>query len=680
MGKSFFRNLCKPSISLMNKLKYPQKFALIILSVVLLAASIIYLLLSNLQSQADFSRKENLGVEYINPLKDLLYSMQEYRYKLSEGQKPSSDEINKYIQMTDSVDEKLNETLQVDKDWESIKNDWNNADSYQKQTEAINKVIALISHINDTSNLVLDPDLDTYYLMDAYSLKLPNLLEKICQAEYFGIKTLSNRSNVKELTQTATLIDEINGLLDSGYKVIYGFNESVRSDLDAPFNKAYQKNKEFLSILNKVIDGKKISPQELNTISKQALDTNMQLYKAYALKEYELIAKRVKKYTDQMPVAVICTLLALLVIGYQLAGFYLSLMDSLSYLETNSEKIAGGDLTVQVNLGTKDEINDLAIIFNKMSDNLRNLVKEVSISVEDMFSGSQEMSSAVDQTSQGAQQVAQSVQQLASGSQQVSQNVENGVMNISKMNNVIKNVSEEANAISKIGDQTEINANQGKEHVIKAVGKIGSIKEVSGEISKNISELGKLSGEIEAIVDLIKNIASQTNLLALNAAIEAARAGEHGKGFAVVADEVKKLAAQSSEATGKITVMIKEIQEKTGIAVNTVNKASHEVDEGVAVINNTGVALENVIEQIKEVNNNIQKITKEIDGVAKNSDEVFHMVENIAAVTEQTAASAEEISSITEEQTANLEEINANSQTLARIAKNLQKQVAVFKV
>ena len=248
------------------------------------------------------------------------------------------------------------------------------------------------------------------------------------------------------------------------------------------------------------------------------------------------------------------------------------------------------------------------------------------------------------------------------------------------LRNIIQNISEEADYITTLSHDTENNANDGKNHVNNAVSKISSIKNVAAEISVTIGDLGELSSKIETIVDLIKNIAGQTNLLALNAAIEAARAGEHGKGFAVVADEVKKLASESENATGKITTMIKEIQDKTKVAVITMQKTSTEVEDGVKVINDAGLALETIIDHIKSTNAKIQSVTKEIDGVAKSSDEVVHMIESISSVSQETAASAEEIASITQEQTASLEEINANSQSLSKIAEDLQKQVCVFKV
>jgi len=402
----------------------------------------------------------------------------------------------------------------------------------------------------------------------------------------------------------------------------------------------------------------------------------------YSQKQAEEMNKQAAK--DALTAnTIILTVIILAILTALSIGLLIASMISkpINQVVDNLKEVADGNLKVEnIDNNSKDEIGALAQALNTTVGRLKSLVGEVMGSVEDISASAEEMSASSEQTAQGAQQTATSTTQLAQGAQEISRNVEDGATNINKMNKAIQGVSEEAKTVAKLGNDSETNANEGAEHVKKAVNKIDSIKKVSEDISINISELGQLSSEIEQIVDLIKNIAGQTNLLALNAAIEAARAGEHGKGFAVVADEVKKLAGQSAGATEKITSMIKEIQNKTHLAVTTMNKVTHEVEEGVFVINDAGTALDHIITQVKAANVKIQGITNEIDGVAKNSEDMVKMIENISAITEETAASAEEISSITEEQTASLEEISASSQTLAGISEKLTQQVSVFKI
>ena len=350
-------------------------------------------------------------------------------------------------------------------------------------------------------------------------------------------------------------------------------------------------------------------------------------------------------------------------------------------LRDKAQQLGRNDFTVNIeDNNNEDEIGDLFRSFKGFILNLKTLIintKELAHNVKENASS---VNAAADQTAEGSQQTTDSISQLAKGAQEVSQSIEQGAININKLNNAIQGIAKEAEEITALGNKTQINANEGNIHVKNAVNKIDCIKNVADNISVTITELGKLSSEIEIIVDLIKNIAGQTNLLALNAAIEAARAGEHGKGFAVVADEVKKLATESAEATEKINRMIKEIQQKTSIAVDTVKETSNAVDEGVLVINDAGQALKNIINQVNTANAKIHGITTDIGDVAKNSEDIVRMIENISAVIEETAASSEEISSITQKQTGTLEEISSSSNILANISDNLNKHISVFKV
>jgi len=365
-------------------------------------------------------------------------------------------------------------------------------------------------------------------------------------------------------------------------------------------------------------------------------------------------------------------------IGIMIANM---ISNPLNQMLKSIEKDKNGNIQIkEVKVESNDEVGQLGDALNTLTAQVRNFVQQVSKTVEEVSAGSEEMNAASDQTAQGAQQVSTSITQLAAGSQEQAHSVADSLEHVNKMNKAVQKISENADNVVKMAGSVETNAKDGCGQSEKAVNKINQIKDTAAKTSKTANKLSKLSSDIEQIVDLIKGIAGQTNLLALNAAIEAARAGEHGKGFAVVADEVKKLAGQSAEATEKITGMVKEIQSETGNVVVEMDASIKEIEEGVTVIENVGYSLTEILTVANNVNVQAGEVSKFSVTLAQDSDSIVKMMENVSSITEESAASSEEIASITQEQTASIEEINASSQALARLAENLQKQVALFKV
>lgn len=401
-----------------------------------------------------------------------------------------------------------------------------------------------------------------------------------------------------------------------------------------------------------------------------------------------------------------------------------------------ASRVADGDLTANASIEATDEIGLTGTTLNNMAAKLRGLMLEINETSVQIATASEEVNLATEQSSQGSQHVTNSVSQLAGGTQQIAKNitelatgvqqiaksvdqlskgsqkqaehVNDGLSNIKNINGAILNISHSVTETAKASEKVETAVNEGQSETVNAVSKVNQVKTTATGISQTINELGKLGANIEVIVELIKTIAGQTNLLALNAAIEAARAGEHGKGFAVVADEVKKLANESAEATEKITEMIKEIQNKTRLAVSIMDEGVKEIEVSVESIDKVNSALNYIQDAAKVSSSQVKSITAEVTTLAKDSEQVAQMMEEISSITqeiaasseeissitEQTAASAEEVSSITEEsaasaeeisgvveeQTASLEEINASSQSLAKIAEGLNKQISIFKI
>jgi twitching motility protein PilJ len=178
--------------------------------------------------------------------------------------------------------------------------------------------------------------------------------------------------------------------------------------------------------------------------------------------------------------------------------------------------------------------------------------------------------------------------------------------------------------------------------VTKTIGGMEGIRQQVQQTAKRIKRLGESSQEIGEIVELISDIADRTSILALNASIQAAMAGEAGKGFAVVAEEVERLAERSTEATKKISGLIKSIQSDTNEAISAMEETTQEVVGGSRLADEAGRRLgeiESVSNQLAEI---ITGIAATAQQQAKGSESVARSVADISTVTQQTAAGAKQ--------------------------------------
>jgi methyl-accepting chemotaxis protein len=202
----------------------------------------------------------------------------------------------------------------------------------------------------------------------------------------------------------------------------------------------------------------------------------------------------------------------------------------------------------------------------------------------------------------------------------------------------------------------------------------------TAQVQLAVDTLSVSSKEIVQIIDVIGGIAGQTNLLALNAAIEAARAGDAGRGFAVVAEEVRKLAEQSQIAAKQIGDLIAGNTASIDSAVTAMQAGAEDVKTGTEVVNNAGQAFTVIAGRINLMAKQVKEISDATQEVAAGSQQIVESVRKVEAVSKAAAARTETVSAATQEQSATMEEIAAASNTLARMATDMQQAVRIFKI
>jgi methyl-accepting chemotaxis protein len=296
-----------------------------------------------------------------------------------------------------------------------------------------------------------------------------------------------------------------------------------------------------------------------------------------------------------------------------------------------ADRIARGDLTVNVEVNSKDETGLLLSAMKNMVENLRNMASNMNDISAGIASASNQLHSTSEQIATGVEEVAAQAGTVATASEEMA----------ATSNDIARNCTFAAEA----SQQSTDSAQTGARVVHETITGMSIIADRVRGTSKTVEALGSRSEQIGEIIGTIEDIADQTNLLALNAAIEAARAGEQGRGFAVVADEVRALAERTTKATKEIGEMIKAIQSETREAVRAMEEGVREAEKGASSAEKSGEALDEIISRIGEVAMQVSQIATAAEQQTATTGEVTGNIQQITEVVNQTARGAEETAS-----------------------------------
>lgn len=359
---------------------------------------------------------------------------------------------------------------------------------------------------------------------------------------------------------------------------------------------------------------------------------------------------------------------------------YRSIKSPLKKLLEEAQKVENLELDVDFkNLNLKGELGMIGDSFQKISDSIRGIISDIDKVIKHMSAEADIIKDTI--LHNGASQ-----EELSATFGDINNSVEDSVQRLGESDSKASKLGAEAKNIMNIVEGIKSSSNDAlfnlREKIQALTATIEKIEGIGKQIDKSteeISNLNKVSKEVNDFIVKIYGITEQTNLLALNASIEASRAGEAGRGFAVVADEIRKLANMSHGTAKEIEEKMSEVNNLISLNVKSAENNRSNVQDSLKGVSLINEVILSTLDTFENLNDNLSEIHKSVESQDEEFVDFVSNSESIRDSFEEIKVRIREMDETVENSANNINELGENARLMNELAEETESQIKRFK-
>lgn len=693
------RFLLKPGEAVMERLRFPAKFMLVVFLIAVPISYLSYNYTVDLNRAIATPERQRVGTQFVRSAGNFMKEVQRHRGTASRvlnGDAAAKQTLLEYqakaegaIGELDALGQQFGQTLETTDRWTTIKADWESLkgrlstltapQSFEAHSRLVADIQRFIDHVAGTSALNTNSVLDEYHLSSLTTQTLPRLSESQGKQRAVGSGAATRKAaTLDEKIQLHVLKADAEASVERA-RVSLDQVFRLDPDLKQRLEQKAAAMTDLAAAYQSLIDREVLKPDVITIAggvyfdeATKAIDAVFVLHDEAIDALDEHLSERIAGLEADRARALAIAWGTMALMAYFLLVFLTSARRGLRVVEAASQRMMQGDLRIDVlPVQSRDEIGQVAAAITQTAHNLRELIggvtdsihsvraaaeglsansgqaadrtRNAGLSADQMAAGASDQAAAAAEVSETMEQLQATIQQMAQGSQEIATQIQQASTEMEQIKAVMLEVAANAHRVATNSASAAEGARSGVAVVGRTVEGMERIRSVVHESAGRIRDLEQVTVQIGEITQLISDMSEQTNLLALNAAIEAARAGEHGRGFAVVAEEVRRLAERSNRSARDIAQLIANIQLRTAEAVKSMEAGTAEVATGTQLAHESGRVLREILATVEQSALDVASISTAAEQARRNVEQEARSFEAVAAVTEESTASTEEM-------------------------------------